>query len=773
MDGSSTGTRDFVCGMQVDPENAAARAVHAGETYYFCSKHCHSKFTSNPEHYLTEGGPTQPESTPPKGALYTCPMHPEVQQVGPGTCPICGMALEPMSASAEPDDSELRSMTWRFVLGAVLTIPVLILAMGDMVLPGEPVHDLIGSGSSRFAEFVLTSLVVLVAGWPLLVRGVQSVRRMQPNMFTLIALGVSVAHVYSSFAVFFPELFPDTFRGMHGEVGLYFEAAGAIVTLVLLGQVMELRARSKAGSAIRALLDLSPKTARLVDGGAERDVPLDQVVVGDKLRVRPGERVPIDGTVLEGRSAVDESMVSGEPMPVDKQAGDEVVGGTINGTGSLLIEARLVGEATLLARIVQMVSDAQRSRAPVQDLVDRVSMYFVPGVILIALIAFAVWNIFGPEPKLAHGLLALVSVLIIACPCALGLATPMSIMVATGRGAQLGVLFRNAQAIQDLREVDTLVVDKTGTLTEGAPRLNHIVPVEGHAEDEVLRIAAALERGSEHPLAAAILSGSEDRGLTIPNSDDFESVTGMGVVGTVEGQRAGLGNAALMDREGADTAQLDARADELRDEGATVMYLSLAGELIGVLSVTDPIKASTPHALEELKRSGLRIVMLTGDSRRTAEAVGRRLGIDEVIAEALPDEKLRVVERLQSEGRRVAMAGDGINDSPALAKADVGIAMGTGADVAMESADLTLVRGQLDVITSARRLSVATMNNIRQNLVLAFGYNSLGVPIAAGLLYPFTGWLLSPMLAAAAMSLSSVSVILNAVRLRTVTLRDA
>lgn len=763
---------DPVCGMQVTAENAVASTQHDEQTYLFCSARCHERFTSDPGAFLNGSPGDAPAQNAPKGAVYTCPMHPEVKQVGPGSCSICGMALEPESVTEPQDDTELRDMTKRFFVAAALTLPVVVLAMGDMLLPGSPVHDFVGARVSRLLEFVLTTLVVLYAGWPLLARGVDSIRRRVPNMFTLITIGVGVAHVHSTLAVFAPQLFPDAFRDGAGNIGLYFEAAAVIITLVLLGQVMELRARSKTGSAIRALLDLAPKTARLVDESGERDVPLDTVQVGDRVRVRPGEKVPIDGRVIEGKSNVDESMVSGEPVPVEKAEGASVIGGTINGTGSILIEATGVGEETLLARIVQMVANAQRSRAPVQNLVDRISAVFVPAVVVIAIVAFIVWSIFGPSPSLAYALLAFVSVLIIACPCALGLATPMSIMVATGKGAQAGVLFRNAQAIQDLRDVDTLVVDKTGTLTLGAPRFDRVITVAESSQEKVLALAAGLEKGSEHPLAQAIIEGAHARDITPATVEDFDSVTGKGIRGVSDGHRLALGNAALMADEGASLEAVAEEADQLRDSGATVMYLAVDGALIGALSVADPIKESTPGALEQLKQSGLHAIMLTGDNERTARAVAKTLGIDEVVADALPEDKLKLVEKLQSEGHKVAMAGDGVNDSPALAKADVGIAMGTGTDIAMESADVTLVRGNLTAITSARHLSELTMRNIKQNLVFAFGYNAAGVPLAAGVLYPLTGWLLNPMVAAAAMSLSSVSVILNALRLRGAKLRS-
>jgi Cu+-exporting ATPase len=676
------------------------------------------------------------------------------------------MALEPLAAAAAVDDSEYRDMLRRFVGSAVLSLPILVLAMGDMVLPGAPVHRTLGA-AARWLEFALATPVVLWAAWPLLVRGWESVVRRQLNMFTLIALGVSVAYGYSVFAVFAPAMFPEGFHGEHG-VAVYFEAAAVIVALVLLGQVLELRARQSTGAAIRSLLDLSPKTTHRVGAdGTEADVPLDAVRVGDRLRVRPGEAIPIDGRIVDGRSSVDESMVTGEPVPVEKVLGDAVVGGTLNTTGSLTIVAEKVGSDTLLARIVHMVAEAQRSRAPIQRLADRVAAWFVPVVIACAALTFVAWSVWGPEPRLAHGLLNAVAVLIIACPCALGLATPMSIMVATGRGAQLGVLFRDARAIESLRDVDTLVADKTGTLTLGKPRLMRVVSSGNADEDAILRLAASLESRSEHPLARAIVRGAEERGLSLHDVHEFESLTGLGVTGRVDGKRLALGNVGLMERSRVmiQDAELE-QADALRRSGATVMFVAADGDLNGLLAVADPIKASTPAAIAELHEVGMRIVMLTGDHRATAEAVGRELGIDEVVAEALPEQKLATIERLQRQGARVAMAGDGINDSPALARADVGIAMGTGTDVAMESAAVTLVNGDLRGIVRACRLSAATMRNIKQNLIFAFGYNAVGIPLAAGVLYPLFGWLLSPMIAAAAMSLSSVSVIGNALRLR-------
>jgi len=700
-------------------------------------------------------------------ATYTCPMHPEVRRSGPGSCPICGMALEPLAPAAEEESSaELADMRRRFLGSAAATVPVFLLAMGDL-LPGRPVSRWIAPGLRPWLELAFATPVVLWGAWPLLVRFRDSLRTLRLNMFTLIGLGVSVAYGYSVLAVVAPGAFPASLRDGAGHVPVYFEAAAVIVTLVLLGQVLELRARSRTGAAIRALLGLAPETARRVaDDGSEEEVALAAIQVGDRLRVRPGERVPVDGEVVDGRSSVDESMITGEPLPVRKQAGDGVVGGTINGTGSFVFVARRVGDETLLARIVEMVAQAQRSRAPIQRLADAVSAWFVPAVVLVAVLAFAVWATVGPEPRLAHALVNAVAVLIIACPCALGLATPMSIMVAAGKGAQSGVLFRDAEAIEVFRDVDTLVVDKTGTLTLGKPRLAQVEAVGGSTEDELAQLAASLEARSEHPLAVAIVDGAAERGLALLAVEDFESLTGKGVVGRVAGHRIALGNRALMDAEGAPVGELAARADELRAGGATVMFAALDGRALGLLAVADPIKESTPEALESLRREGLRVVMLTGDSKKTAEAVARRLAIDEVIAEVLPEDKVRAIERFQAAGRRVAMAGDGINDSPALATADVGVAMGTGTDVAMQSAGVTLVQGDLRGIVRARRLSRATMRNVRQNLALAFAYNAAGVPIAAGALYPLTGLLLSPMIAAAAMSLSSVSVIGNALRLR-------
>jgi Cu+-exporting ATPase len=702
---------------------------------------------------------------------YTCPMHPEIIRNAPGSCPKCGMALEPRTALAadEEETHELRDMRRRFWFAAALTVPLVFIAMGDL-LPGQPISRLLSMRTRMMVELLLATPVCLWAAWPFYVRAARSVKNRSLNMFTLIGLGVSVAYVYSLVAALLPGIFPVSFRSEGGEVAVYFEAAGAIVTLILLGQVLELRARTATGAAIRKLLGLAAKTARRIgEDGKEVDVPLDSVQVGDRLRVRPGEKVPVDGVVLEGASSIDESMVSGEPIPVEKYPGERVVGATVNGTGSLVMRADKVGAETLLSRIVAMVAEAQRSRAPIQKLADVVSGYFVPVVIGAAAVTFLVWSLVGPEPRMAHALVNAVAVLIIACPCALGLATPMSIMVATGKGATMGILFKNAEAIEFMRKVDTLVVDKTGTLTEGRPKLLTVFPVAGFDESALLRLAATLERGSEHPLAAAIVKGSERRGVALGNAEGFESITGKGIRGIVDGQKVALGNHALMVDLGADFGPLAERAEELRAEGQTVMFVSVDGKVAGLIGVADPIKESTPEAIRTLHEEGIRVVMLTGDSRTTAQAVARKLGLDEVIAEVLPDQKAEVVKRFQAEGRFVAMAGDGINDAPALAQAQVGIAMGTGTDVAMESAPVTLVKGDLRGIVRARRLSRKTMANIKQNLFFAFFYNAAGVPIAAGVLYPVFGLLLSPIIAAAAMSFSSLSVVGNALRLRRVT----
>ena len=765
----SVDARDPVCGMtpKVDTPH---RHEHDRVEYLFCSAGCRTKFIAEPSAFLppTDGSaPTAPATEAPvrPDAVYTCPMHPEVEQIGPGPCPLCGMALEPkvFDPAAPEDDSELRDMTRRFWIASAFALPVLLVAMGDM-LPGRPVSAVLGSWRP-WVELGLASPVVLWAAWPFYVRAVQSVRNASPNMWTLIGLGVSVAYGYSLLATVAPGLFPESFR-QHGEVAVYYEASAVIVALILLGQVLELRARSQTSQAISKLLELSAREARRIGSdGSEHDVPLEEVVVGDRLRVRPGEKIPVDGVVLDGSSRVDEAMVTGEPVPVGKAAGDPVIGSTVNGTGTLVIRADRVGADTLLARIVTMVAEAQRSRAPIQRLADRVAGWFVPVVVGSALLTFAMWATVGPEPRMAYALINAVAVLIIACPCALGLATPMSIMVATGKAASVGVLFKDADALETLGRVDTLVVDKTGTLTLGRPELTAVEPV-GVEERELLGLAAALERSSEHPLAEAIVAGAQARGAATMEATEFQSVTGKGVRGVVGGRGVALGNAAMMAELDVSTEAVDPRAEQLRAGGQTVMFMALDGALAGLLGVSDPIKPATPAAIRALQADGLRIVMLTGDSETTARAVADTLGIDEVIAGVLPDQKAAEVARLTAEGHIVAMAGDGINDAPALALAAVGIAMGTGTDVAMESAGVTLVKGDLGGIVRARRLSQLTMSNIRQNLFFAFAYNAAGIPIAAGVLYPLTGMLLSPMLAAAAMSLSSVSVISNALRLR-------
>ncbi len=792
---------DPVCGMTVDPATAAGSHKHDGKTYYFCSEHCLQKFRANPEAILNPA----PQPPAPAGVEYTCPMDPEVVQIGPGACPKCGMALEPKNPvfpttkteyicpmhpeivrdepgscpicgmALEPrvvtldeeENPELKDMKRRFWISVALTLPVLLLAMSEMI-PGQPVQRALGHRLITLLQFALATPVVLWGGWPFFQRGWASIVNRSPNMFTLIAIGTGAAWIYSLIATFLPGVFPASFRGHGGEVGVYFEAAATITTLVLLGQVLELRARSQTSSAIKMLLGLAPKTARIVrPNGVEEDIPLDQVHPGDLLRVRPGEKVPVDGAVVEGRSSVDESMVTGEPIPVEKTEGDKVTGGTVNATGGFVMRAERVGADTLLAQIVRMVGEAQRSRAPIQRLADVVAAYFVPAVVLIAVITFLIWAFAGPEPRMAHALVNAVAVLIIACPCALGLATPMSVMVGTGRGATAGVLVKNAEALETLEKVNTLVVDKTGTLTMGKPRLMSVVALPPLSENELLSLAASLERASEHPLAEAIVGGARERKIEMSKVDGFESVTGKGVTGRVNGKGVALGNRALMESLSiASDQSLDSRAEALRAEGQTVMLVAVDGRAAGLIGVADPIKESSREAIKRLHEEGLRIVMLTGDTRPTAEAVARRLGIDEVIAEVLPDQKSEVVRRLQNEGRVVAMAGDGVNDAPALAQAEVGIAMGTGADVAMESAGVTLVQGDLRGIVRAIKLSRATMRNIRQNLFFAFVYNALGVPIAAGILYPFFGLLLSPMIASAAMTFSSVSVITNALRLR-------
>jgi P-type Cu+ transporter len=801
---------DPVCGMEVDPSAPAATLQHEGTSYLFCSTHCLEKFKSSPASYTGDSTAKPVQTNSPvsesdlKTNIFTCPMHPEIQQEGPGSCPKCGMALEPLIAAVpaerieftcpmhpeiiqekpgdcpkcgmaleprtvaveEGKNPELVDMSRRFYLSLILTIPEFIIAMGHM-LPGHPLAALASPRTYGWIELLLASPVVLWAGWPFFVRGWHSLVHRSLNMFTLIALGVGVAYGYSIVATLFPGLFPPSFRGVDGEVAVYFEAAAAIITLVLLGQVLELKARSQTGAAIKALLGLAPKTARLIrEDDTEDDVPLGLVHPGDRLRVRPGEKVPVDGTVIEGTSSVDEAMISGEAIPVEKAAGSRVTGATVNGTGSLIMRAEKVGAETVLAQIVKMVSEAQRSRAPIQKMADMVAGWFVPAVMLSAIVTFIIWGVFGPEPRMAHALINAVAVLIIACPCALGLATPMSIMVATGKGATMGVLFKNAEAIELLRKVDTLVVDKTGTLTEGKPKLVALEAVNGFDQHNLLRLAASLERGSEHPLAAAIVGGAEERGIVTVPVEGFQSITGKGVTGRIDGLDVALGNRKLFEDMGIDASALLNQAEAMEAKGQTVMFVAADGKTVGLLCVADPIKGTTPEALRQLHEEGIRVVMMTGDNRTTAQAVAGDLGIDDILAEVLPEEKADKVKELQAQGRFVAMAGDGINDAPALAQAQVGVAMGTGTDVAMASAGVTLVKGDLRGIVRARLLSRATMANIRQNLFFAFFYNALGIPLAAGALYPFFGILLSPMIAAAAMSFSSVSVIGNALRLR-------
>jgi Cu+-exporting ATPase len=812
-------TQDPVCGMEVDPASAAHRVAHNGTSYYFCGSCCAETFRKDPGAALARAAESAgvdaadhgtkassitvapgkyicpmcpgvesdgPAACPKCGMAlepaapmptrqqvrYTCPMHPEVVQDGPGECPKCGMALEPMTVSAVEKSPELVDMTRRFWVGAVLTLLVVALAMGVYVpVLRQFLERIVPSGLSNWLELVLATPAVLWAGWPFFQRGWRSVITGSLNMFTLIAIGVGTAYAYSVVATLAPSIFPDAFRDASGEIDVYFEVAAVIVALVLLGQVLELRARERTGGALRALLDLAPQTARrLTDDGGEDEVPLDRVQRGDRLRVRPGDKVPVDGVVVEGRSAVDESMVTGESIPVEKTVGDTIIGGTINGTGGFVMRAERVGSETMLAQIVQMVAEAQRSRAPIQRLADVVSGYFVPAVVVIAMLAFAAWAIWGPSPAMAYALIAAVSVLIIACPCALGLATPMSIQVGVGRGAQAGVLIKNAEALERFEKVDTLVIDKTGTLTEGKPRVVAVETGDGFGEDELLRLAASLERSSEHPLAAAIVLAARERGLMLTDAADFDAPTGMGVTGIVDSRQVALGNARLLQRLGIPAGRFADMAETMRSDGQTVMLVAIDGRVAGLIGVADPIKVTTLKAIRDLRADGLRIVMLTGDNRTTAEAVARKLGIDEVEAEVLPQEKGAIVRKYRVEGRVVAMAGDGVNDAPALTEADVGIAMGTGTDVAIQSAGVTLVKGDLSGILRARHLSRAVMRNIRQNLFLAFIYNSLGVPVAAGVLYPVLGLLLSPIVAAAAMSLSSVSVVSNALRLRGVKL---
>ncbi len=759
---AATTVKDPVCGMDVDPATAKHQIEFEGRNYFFCSAGCRGKFEAEPRKYLGQGATvTQPEAD----AIYTCPMHPEIRQVGPGSCPICGMALEPVAVTAESaTNPELIDMTRRFWIGLLLAVPVIALEMGGHIFN---LHHLIAPQLSQWIQFAFATPVVLWAGSPFFVRAWQSLRTRNLNMFTLIAMGTGVAWTYSVAGAFLPDAFPAQFRDLDGLVAVYFEAAAVITVLVLLGQVLELRARERTSGAIKALLNLAPKTARrLREDGTEEETTLDQVHVGDRLRVRPGEKVPVDGKVSEGHSSVDESMVTGESLPVSKSVGAQVIGGTINQSGALVITAEKVGRDTMLARIVQMVGDAQRSRAPIQRLADQVSGWFVPLVVLIAAAAFLAWLTVGPEPRFTFGLVAAVAVLIVACPCALGLATPMSIMVGVGRGAQIGVLIKNAEALERMERVDTVVVDKTGTLTEGKARVTAIIPAGGYDEKTVLRLAAAVERASEHPLAQAIVAAAADRHIALPPVEAFDSPTGKGVIGKVEGRRVALGNEAYLTSLNVDVGGLRGEADNLRADGATAIYLAIDGGAAAIIAIADPIKATTQAAVKLLLDQGVRIVMLTGDHATTAKAVANKLGIKEVEAQVLPDQKSEIVSRLRAQGRVVAMAGDGVNDAPALAAADVGIAMGTGTDVAMESAGITLVKGDLMGIVRAQHLSQATMRNIRQNLFFAFIYNAAGVPIAAGVLYPLFGILLSPILAASAMALSSVSVIANALRLR-------
>ncbi len=753
--------------MTVDPETSKHRSDYRGVPYHFCSAGCRTKFAAAPEQYLDKVNAKPHHADVPEDTVYTCPMHPQIRQIGPGSCPICGMALEPDLVSLDdPPNPELADMTRRFWMGLALALPVVVLEMGGHLVGS---HGWIDQNLSNWIQLAFAAPVVLWAGWPFFVRGWQSLVTRNLNMFTLIAMGVGVAFAYSVVATVAPGIFPPAFRSHDGAVAVYFEAAAVITVLVLLGQVLELRAREATSGAIKALLDLAPKTARVVDeNGADHEVQLDSLNVGDKLRVRPGEKVPVDGVIIEGRSSLDESLVTGESMPVTKEPGAKVIAGTLNQSGGFVMRAEKVGRDTLLSQIVQMVAQAQRSRAPIQRLADQVAGWFVPTVIVVALVAFGAWALFGPEPRLAFGLVAAVSVLIIACPCALGLATPMSIMVGVGRGAQAGVLIKNAEALERMEKVDTLVVDKTGTLTEGKPKVVSIVPGEGFDEAEILKLAASVERSSEHPLADAIVRAAKERNLALADVADFDSPTGKGVTGKVDGKSVLLGNANYLKSASIETHLLETQAEKLRGDGATVINVAVDGKLAGILAIADPVKASTPEALKALAAEGIRVIMLTGDNRTTATAVAKRLGISEVEAEVLPDQKSAVVSKLQKQGRVVAMAGDGVNDAPALAAADVGIAMGTGTDVAMESAGVTLLKGDLGGIVRARRLSQATMRNIRQNLFFAFIYNAAGIPIAAGILYPTFGLLLSPVIAAAAMALSSVSVVGNALRLRAV-----
>jgi Cu+-exporting ATPase len=764
---ASAAAIDPVCGMAVDPNHAAGSTTYEGQTYYFCSRHCLQKFQADPQRYLAPSPPPLPVAPPAApGVEYTCPMHPEVISDRPGPCPKCGMALEPrMFTPEEGRNPELVDMSRRFWIGLVPSIVLLVLAMGDL-LPGELFHHL-DMRLLNWVEGILATPVVFWCGWPFFQRAAASVRNRSPNMFTLIALGVGAAYFYSAVATLAPQIFPEGFRTADGAVATYFETAAVITVLVLLGQMLELRARSQTNAAVRKLLGLAPKTARIIrPDGREEDIPLETVQPGDRLRIRPGEKVPVDGIVVDGRSSVDESMISGEPIPVEKEPGAKVIGGTVNGTGSLVMQAERVGAGTLLAQIVRMVGEAQRSRAPIQRLADQVAEYFIPAVLVVALLTFLAWSAWGPEPRLAHGLVGAIAVLIIACPCALGLATPMAIMVGTGRGAEAGVLFKNAEALETLQKAGTLVIDKTGTLTEGKPRVVAVEPVTGQSAAEVLRLAASLERNSEHPLAQALVKEAATRGLALMDVRDFQSFTGKGVAGRVEDRSLLLGNATFLREQGIRIDQREPRLEAMQAEGQTVMLVAVEGHVIGLIAVADPIRASTPEAIRLLHADGLRLIMLTGDSATTAQVVAGKLSIDEVIAGVLPQEKRTVVKKLQDKGQIVAMAGDGINDAPALAQAQIGIAMGTGTDVAMETAGITLVHGDLRAIARARTLSRVVVRNIRQNLFLAFVYNVLSIPVAAGVLYPFFGLLISPVWASAAMSLSSLSVVGNSLRIR-------
>jgi Cu+-exporting ATPase len=762
--------KDPVCNMDVSPDDAAASYEYAGETYYFCSEKCRDQFQSDPKAVLEKRKKKQEEKKKAPGndeREYTCPMHPEVVQIGPGSCPECGMDLEPKEVTADEEESpELKAMTRRFWICLALTLPVFVIAMSHAI-PGVTLHQVLSKNAQNWVQLVLATPVVLWGGWPFFVRGYKSILTWRLNMFTLIAIGTGVAWVYSIVATLAPQVFPGAFRDTQGNVAVYFEAAAVIITLVLLGQVLELRARHRTSGAIKALLGLAPKTARIVrEDGSEEDIPLEEVQKGERLRVRPGEKVPVDGILQEGSSSVDESMITGEPLPAKKSENDQVTGGTLNKSGTFIMKAERVGRDTMLAQIVQMVSEAQRSRAPIQGLADKVAGYFVPTVVGVSILTFIVWALIGPDPRLAHALVNAVAVLIIACPCALGLATPMSIMVGTGHGATHGVLIKNAEALETMEKIDTIVVDKTGTLTEGKPRLTEVEASADFSADDVLRLAASLEQGSEHPLAEAIVAEAKERGLELSSVDDFDARTGKGIIGRTGDTEVAVGNLKLFEELSIDAGDLFEKAENLRKQGATAMFVAIDGKPAGILGVSDPIKETTQEAIETLQEQGIRVVMLTGDSRTTAEAVGRTLGIDEIEAEVSPDRKNEIVAQFQDEGRMVAMAGDGINDAPALAQAHVGIAMGSGTEVAMESAGITLVKGDLNGIIKAVSLSRATMRNIRQNLFFAFVYNSLGIPIAAGILYPVFGILLSPMIAAAAMSMSSVSVVGNALRLR-------